>query len=78
MRDVNMFFFLKKKHQKWKYYREGKKDFETFIIFLILTRGKIKKKLNSVKSLSLCGGKNRAPGILCALCIETKMKKTKV
>ena len=32
MRDLNTFF--KKIHQKWKYYREEKQDFERFLIFL--------------------------------------------
>ena len=32
MRDLNAFFT--KIHQKWKYYGEGKKGFERFLIFL--------------------------------------------
>ena len=33
MRDLNT-FFLKKIHQKWKYYKDQKQDFERFLIFL--------------------------------------------
>ena len=40
-------FFLKKIHQKWKYYREEEQDFERFLIFLkikMLAKSKKKKK----------------------------------
>ena len=39
---------------------------------------KSKKKLSSMKSLKLCGDKNRASGVSCLLIIETKMKKAKI
>ena len=31
-----------------------------------------------MKSLKLCGDKNRASGVSCLLIIETKMKKAKI
>ena len=46
MQDLNTFF--KKVHQKWKYYRGEKQDFERFLIFLnikLLTKLK-KNELN--------------------------------
>ena len=78
MRDLNTFFKKIYIYQKWKYYREEKQDFKRFLIFLnIKMSAKSKKNLNSMKSLELCGEKNRASGMLGPLCIETKMKKTK-
>ena len=76
-------FFLKKIHQKWKYYREEEQDFERFLIFnkikmLEKSKQKKKKKKNSMKSLQLCGEEKRASGMSSPLCIGTKMKKTKV
>ena len=50
--------FLKNIHQKWKYYREEKQDFERFFIFLISKCRQNQMKLNSVRSLWLCGKKN--------------------
>ena len=64
--------FLKKIHQKWKYYREEKHDFERFLIFFNIRMSARSKKLE------LCEEKSRASGMSCLLCIETKMKKAKV
>ena len=51
--------FLKNIHQKWKYYREEKQGFVIFLIFLIFSKCWQKRiKLNSVRSLWLCGEKN--------------------
>ena len=41
MRDLNTFF--KKIHQKWKYYREEKQDFERFLNI------KMSAKLNKIE-----------------------------
>ena len=50
MRDFHTFF--KKAHQKWKYYREEKQDFEIFLIFLnVIKYRQNKKKKNSMKGL---------------------------
>ena len=45
MRDLNA-FFLKTIHQKWKYYREEKQDFERSLIFLNI---KMSAKLNKIE-----------------------------
>ena len=42
MRDLNTFF--KNIHQKWKYYREEKQDFERFLVFLNIKISKKSKK----------------------------------
>ena len=70
--------FLKKIHQKWEYYTEGKQDFEKLLIFLNIEMSENRIKLNSVKRIWLCGEKNRPSGISCSLCIQTEIKKTKV
>ena len=38
--------FLKNIHQKWKYYREGKQEFERFLIFLNI---KVSEKSNKIE-----------------------------
>ena len=45
---------FEKIHQKWKYYREEKQDFERFLALLVFLNIEISaksKKLNSMKSL---------------------------
>ena len=68
--------FLKNIHQKRKYCREEKQDFERLlIIFNIKMSAKSKKiELNE----EFCGERNRASGLSCPLSIETTMSKTKV
>ena len=43
MRDLNA--ILKKIHQKWRYYREEKQDFERFLIFLNIKMSAKSKKI---------------------------------
>ena len=54
------------------------KTLKDFKYFLILKWRQNWIKLNSVRSLWLCGETNRHSSMLCPLCVETKMKKTKV
>ena len=70
--------FLKNIYQKWKNYGKKKQDFERVLNFLIWKCRQNWIKYNSVRSLWLCGEKNRPTGMLCPHCIETKMKKTKI
>ena len=70
--------FLKNIHQKWEYYKEEKQDFERLLIFLNTKMPANRIKLNSVRSLWLCGEKNKPSGMSCSHRIQTKKKKTKV
>ena len=54
------------------------KTLKDFQYFLILKCRENWIKLNSVRSLSLCGETNRPSEMPFPLCVETKMKKTKV
>ena len=70
---------LKNMHQKWKHYRAEKPDFERFLIFLkIKMSAKSKKVELNEEFIAIWREKSRASGMSCPLCIETKMKKTKV
>ena len=60
------------------YKRSEKQGFERFLIFLDIKMSTKPNEINSVKSLWLCGEKNRPSEMYCSLCVETKMKKTKV
>ena len=45
MPDLNTFFFFLNIHQKWKYYREEKQDFERYLIFLNIKMSAKSKKI---------------------------------
>ena len=64
-------------HQKWKYYREEKQDSERFLIFFNIEMLAKSNKIELNEGFMVMW---REEQILwdVSLCIETKLKKTKV
>ena len=64
-------------HQKWKYYREKKHDFERFLIFLNNTMSAKSNKIELSEEFMVMWRDEQTLWDV-PLCIEIKIKKAKV